>query len=133
MQHRNKNISLQVCCTVNVFNVLYLSEVAKWIYDKKFDFVYWNILHDAPQYSISTLPATAKEKIAQILNLQIFPQNYEKEIKGIVAFMLNGISTDGKTLRDSIRQIDQRRNQNLATVQPEFAKLIDYDFENTSG
>ena len=130
MRNRNNNISLQVCCTVNVFNVLYLAEVADWIYSKEFDFVYWNMLHDAPQYSIATLPNLAKEKIARILNLQIFPQACKKDIKGIVAFMLNGVSTDGNLLRNSIQQVDQRRNQNLSLIEPEFAKLIEYDFKN---
>lgn len=127
MRDRNSNISLQVCCTVNVFNVLYLAEVAEWIHSKNFDFVYWNMLHDAPQYSIAALPANAKEKIARILNLQIFPKEYDKDIKGIVAFMLNGVSTDGSVLRNSIRQVDQRRNQNLVTVESELAKLIGYE------
>lgn len=127
MRDRNSNISLQVCCTVNVFNILYLAEVAEWIYNKGFDFVYWNMLHDAPQYSIASLPSTAKEKIARILQLQIFPVECEEDIKSIVTFMINGVSTDGKLLKDSIRLVDQRRDQNLAQVEPELAKLIGYE------
>ncbi|MEY4029322.1 MAG: hypothetical protein RJA90_507, partial [Bacteroidota bacterium] len=41
------NIQLQVCSTVNVFNVLYLEHVAAWIDQQDFDFVYWNMMHDA--------------------------------------------------------------------------------------
>lgn len=127
MRNRNNNISLQVCCTVNVFNVLYLAEVADWIYSKGFDFVYWNMLHDAPQYSIASLPVGAKEKISRILQLQIFPKECEADIKGIVAFMLNGVSLDVQNLLNSIQQIDQRRNQRLDQAEPELAKLLNYE------
>ena len=45
LRARYSNIRLQVCCTVNIFNVLYLEEVASWILPQKFDFVYWNMMH----------------------------------------------------------------------------------------
>ena len=39
---------------------------------------------------------------------------------------LNGVSLDGNILRMRIDDLDRKRNQNLAQVEPEFAQLIDY-------
>jgi hypothetical protein len=51
LRARYSNIRLQVCCTVNVFNVYYLETVADWIMKQQFDFIYWNMLHDAYYFS----------------------------------------------------------------------------------
>ena len=55
------NIQLQCCSTVNVFNVMYLEGLANWIDTRKFDFVYWNMLHEAYYHSVGTLPESAKQ------------------------------------------------------------------------
>jgi hypothetical protein len=67
MRDRCSNIQLQVCSTVNVFNVYYLEELATWIDTQAFDFVYWNMMHEAYYFSINTLPDTAKKQISQRL------------------------------------------------------------------
>jgi MoaA/NifB/PqqE/SkfB family radical SAM enzyme len=127
MRARNNNITLQVCCTVNVFNVLYLKDVADWIHQQGFDFVYWNMLHDAPWLSIAKLPTDAKQHIAKHLNEQLFPAEYQTEIQKIVEFMNLGTSTTGKELIKNIRQLDQRRNESLKDVAPELAEVLNYD------
>jgi organic radical activating enzyme len=127
MQACNTNITLQVCCTVNVFNVLYLADVAAWIDQQNFDYVYWNMLHDAPWLSIAHLPADTKQHIASHLNQQSFPKEYQEEIQKIVEFMKKGTSTDGKDLLKNIEQLDSRRNESLKTVAPELAKILNYD------
>jgi MoaA/NifB/PqqE/SkfB family radical SAM enzyme len=80
MRERNSNLSLQVCCTVNVFNVLYLADVANWIYKQSFDFVYWNILHDAPWLSIANLPLEIKKEIMSYLNTKSLNHSPNKSI-----------------------------------------------------
>jgi len=40
--------------------------------------------------------------------------------------MNTGASTDGFMLRMKVRDLDQKRNQNMRDVAPEFADLIDY-------
>lgn len=127
MRKRNTNITLQVCCTVNIFNVLYLAAVAKWIHKQGFDFVYWNMLHDAPWLSIAHLPDTAKMHIAQHLTQQSFPEEYQAEIEKIVEFMNLGPGSNGKELIKNIQQLDIRRNESLRTVAPELAKILNYD------
>jgi len=131
MRKRNDNITLQVCCTVNIFNVLYLADVAAWIDQQGFDFVYWNMLHDAPWLSIAHLPAPVKMAIADHLNTQSFRPEYQAEIQKIVEFMNLGTSTDGKDLIKNIQQLDSRRNESLKLVAPELTKILNYDQTST--
>ena len=127
MRSRNTNITLQACCTINVFNVYYLETVANWIVQQGFDFIYWNMMHDAYYFSISTLPDSAKTVIAeQLLSAQV-PEKIKEEFVRVVDFMNRGVSlNDGHLLKMNIRDLDFKRQQNLATVEPEFAKLIEY-------
>lgn len=126
LRRSNPNIQLQVCSTVNVFNVCYLEELAHWIDQQQFDFVYWNMMHEAYYFSISTLPESAKRVITQRLQLaQVTPQD-RKEFDQIIDFMNRGASLDGNILRMKIADLDRKRNTDLRQVEPEFAELIDY-------
>jgi MoaA/NifB/PqqE/SkfB family radical SAM enzyme len=127
MRSRNSNITLQVCCTVNIFNILYLAELAQWIDQQNFDYVYWNILHDAPWLSVAHLPIYAKSCITNHLTAQLFPSKYQDELQKIIEFMNQGISSDGKNLIKNIHQLDRRRNESIKTVSPELAKILRYD------
>jgi hypothetical protein len=40
--------------------------------------------------------------------------------------MNGGADSDGFILRMKVRDLDRKRNQNLATVAPELAELIEY-------
>ena len=128
LRDRNTNIRLQVCTTVNVFNVLYLDDVARWIDQQGFDFVYWNMMHDAWYFSIATLPETVKTQISKYLLSTPVPDKYQDEFKKIVDFMNRGASTDGFILKMKIRDLDRKRQQNMKDVAPEFAELIGYDY-----
>ena len=127
MRDRNSNIRLQVCTTVNVFNVYYLEDVADWIGNQTFDFVYWNMMHEAYYFSISTLPEAAKHAVADRLMNAVVDESTRKEFDQIIDFMNNGASLDGNILRMRVADLDRKRQQNLAVVQPEFAQLIDYN------
>ena len=122
------NIQLQCCSTVNVFNVRYIDQLAHWIVEQQFDFVYWNMMHDAWYFSIATLPDDAKTAIAEHLTTANVPAHYREEFDRIVEFMTKGASTDGNIMRMRIRDLDRKREQNLATVEPEFAAAINYDY-----
>ena len=53
-EHRSDKLTLSICHTVNIFNVLYLPEFLKWT--KEIDYsVYLNSLH-AVSYTHLTLP-----------------------------------------------------------------------------
>jgi sulfatase maturation enzyme AslB (radical SAM superfamily) len=124
MRLAHKNIQLQCCSTVNIFNVRYIDQLADWISAQGFDFVYWNIMHDAPHFSIAALPESAKKAVAE--HLSKAQTGYQKDFEGIVDFMMQGQSTDGIETCQQILKLDQRRNQNLADVAPELVKLLDY-------
>ena len=121
------NISLQVCSTVNVFNVLYLPELAAWNSAQGFDYVYWNMMHEAYYFSISTLPEAAKSAITMKLrNSGSASDAAQTEFNRIVDFMNGGVSLDGQLLRMKIADLDRKRNQDLRVVEPELAELIGY-------
>jgi len=121
------NIELQVCTTVNVFNVRYLGDVAAWLAHNResFTFVYWNMMHDAWYFSIACLPDTAKTAITEYLDS--VETIYRSEFDRIRDFMNGGASTDGFMTRMKIADLDRKRNQDLYTVAPEFAQLIGYN------
>ena len=127
MRDSMPNLQLQCCTTVNVFNVRYLDEVALWISLQDFDFVYWNMMHDAWYFSISRLPAAAKQQIADHLATCEAPEQYRSEIVRIIDFMIRGESSDGEETRQQIRQLDQRRQQDLKKTAPDLAQILGYE------
>ena len=126
LRRRRRNISLQVCATVNVFNVAYLEELSHWIEQQEFDYVYWNMMHEAYYFSISTLPERAKRVIAQRLTLAQVNVQDRLEFDRIIDFMMGGASLDGQVLRMKLADLDCRRGTNLSVTEPELAELIDY-------
>ena len=126
LRKQHSNIKLQVCCTVNIFNVFYLDTVAKWIDQQEFDFVYWNVMHDAEYFSIRSLPDSAKTVIADHLRSALVPARTQREFDHVITFMRRGTSTDGVRMREEIARVDRRREQNLCTVAPELAEIINY-------
>jgi MoaA/NifB/PqqE/SkfB family radical SAM enzyme len=125
----HSNIRLQICTTVNVFNVYYIDQVAQWIQHnrKSFDYVYWNMLHEIWYFSISRLPRAVKSALKLHLDTCDIPMEFREEFDRIVDFMNNGESSDGSAMLAAMRQLDQRRNQNLRDVAPELADLIGYE------
>jgi len=126
MRDRNSNITLQVCSTINVFNVMYLEQLANWIDSQRFDFVYWNMMHEAYYFSVSTLPDTAKSVAKQRLKDAKISPAHRKEFDRVIEFIDRGASLDGKILRMKVADLDWRRKQNLCEVEPELAQAIGY-------
>jgi ubiquitin len=100
--------------------------VANWIAQQNFDFVYWNMMHEAYYFSISTLPESAKQAIAAHLRSAQVDKVTRTEFDRIIDFMNNGVGLDGNVLRMRIKDLDFKRQQRLQDVEPEFAGLIDY-------
>lgn len=127
LRGQHDNIRLQCCSTVNVFNVFYLEPLSHWIKSKNFDFVYWNIMHDAWYFSVASLPLSVKHVVQNRLLNAAIPKQWQKDFVNIVGFMNQGQSTDGQELRRQIKILDQRRNQNLTDVMSELAQAINYE------
>ena len=126
LREQYSNIQLQVCSTVNVFNVYYLEDLANWIDGQSFDFVYWNMMHEAFYFSVGTLPDSAKHALIQRLSQANISSRHRTEFENIIQFIKNGASMDGVMLRMKIAELDRKRNQDFRTVEPEMAELIDY-------
>jgi MoaA/NifB/PqqE/SkfB family radical SAM enzyme len=126
MRDRNTNIQLQVCSTVNVFNVMYLEGLANWIDQRSFDFVYWNMLHEAYYHSVGTLPERAKQIAIERLQNANVTEYHRKEFNNIIDFINGGVSLDGNILRMKVKDVDQRRKQDLCDHHPELAQAIEY-------
>ena len=125
---QHSNIELQVCTTVNIFNVRYLKDIAQWLErnQSSFTFVYWNMMHDAWYFSIACLPDDAKKAISEYLDSAT--TIYRNEFDRIRDFMNSGASTDGFMTRMKIADLDRKREQNFAVTCPEMAQLINYEF-----
>ena len=125
----HSNIVLQLCCTVNVFNVYYIDQVAAWIQKnrKSFNFVYWNMLHEIWYFAINRLPRGVKSALKLHLETCDIPREFREEFDNIIDFMNTGESSDGTAMLAAMRELDRRRNQNLSHVMPELADLIGYD------
>jgi MoaA/NifB/PqqE/SkfB family radical SAM enzyme len=127
MRKRLSNIQLQACITVNVFNVMYLEDIANWAEQQKFNFVYWNMLHEAFYFSIGTMPADVKQKVEQRLRAAQVSQKSQQEFNKIIDFMNNGVELDGFMLKLKVRDLDCKRNQDLRDHHPELADAIGYN------
>ena len=58
----------------------------------------------------------------------VVDESTRREFNQIIDFMHKGTSLDGNILRMRVADLDRKRKQNLAAVQPELAKLIGYAF-----
>jgi hypothetical protein len=111
-----------------VFNIRYIDQLAVWLdrNTNSFEFVYWNVMHDAWYFSVATLPDTAKLALTQHLSTAAIPPRWQGEFARIVDFMNGGASTDGFMLRMKIQDLDLKRNTDFAISCPEMAELIEY-------
>ena len=51
----------------------------RWIDTRSFDFVYWNMLHEARYHSVGTLPTRAKELVSNRLMASKVSDSHMKE------------------------------------------------------
>jgi MoaA/NifB/PqqE/SkfB family radical SAM enzyme len=121
------NIVLQVCSTINVFNVMYLEGLANWIDSVGFDNIYWNIVHEEQSVSIRSLPDQTKQIAIKRLQSAKVSSQHAKEFENAVRFMEQGRSLDGTELLRKVKDKDQIRNENLWDHHPELAEAIGYE------
>lgn len=123
----NSNIQLQVCSTISVYNVMYLEGLATWINGRSFDFIYWNMLHEAYFHSIGTMPDKAKQIAIRRLQDADVTAYHRAEFNKAIDFINNGVTLDGSILRMRIKDVDWRRTQDLRDHHSEFAEAIGYE------
>ena len=119
------NISLQLCTTINVYNVLYLHDIVNWEHFKDFDFVFWNMLHDAPQHNIKSLPKFAKDIVTEcLLETPVNVTHIQQEFSNVVKFMNSGKGAPYHDFIQTIERLDKRRNQSLKDTHRELYEII---------
>lgn len=117
------NISLQVCCTISVFNILYIGQLWDLFCDMEMDYIYWNILHDPPHLSIAHAPEEVKTAARKKLALWM-DQSVAEEFRKVMTFMDQGDSWNGDQLREDILKLDVRREERLIEVLPELNRAL---------
>jgi UDP-N-acetylglucosamine enolpyruvyl transferase len=99
---------------------------------QEFDFVYWNMLHEARYFSIASLPARAKELACRRLDLATVSSFHRREFDLIRDFMMAGESIAAAQICQQIYLLDQRRDQDLSKTIWELAESLGYDKDKFS-
>jgi len=123
LRSQSGNISLQICCTISVFNVLYIGTLWDLFRNMDMDFIYWNMLHDPPHLSIAHAPEAVKAAARTELALWL-DHAVGEEFRRVLAFMDQGQSWDGQQLIEDIRKLDQRRGEQLIVALPELNSAL---------
>jgi len=123
---KHKNLSTQLCFTINMFNCLYIGELLKWAETKYFDHIHWNMLHDPQHFNVSCVPENMKEYfIDSLTRKQTFDRKYISEAESLKRF----ISSDGNPhssefILEMIQRTDKFRGESFAKLYPELYELL---------
>ena len=122
-QHRN--FTTQICCTVNMFNITNIQNIAYWIQSKPFDYVYLNLLHSDPVWSIKNLPDSVKQLVMSRIDLIKLSGDIRSQLVPILDFMHQPAEIALFTERkERIIKHDDFRKENLIAVFPELSELL---------
>jgi MoaA/NifB/PqqE/SkfB family radical SAM enzyme len=123
-----KNITTQLCFTVNIQNVYYLDELLTWAATKKFGSIYFNLLHSPNHMSIQYMTADAKKLVLEKLRGTNWNSNlFQREIDNIVNFIENGRGSNGEEFRERMQKADAHRKQNFLDSHYEIAQAMGYE------
>lgn len=131
LRRNSKNIQLQLCCTISIWNVAYFNDIAAWASLFPWDFVYWNYLHDSPVWCIANMVEPVKDNIAKHLQSQLIVDQHADARDKIIDFMYSregymGCGRGG-ALTDEIERLDRLRNQRLGDIAPLLAEILYYN------
>jgi MoaA/NifB/PqqE/SkfB family radical SAM enzyme len=123
-----KNLTTQLCFTVNIQNVFYLDELLDWAETKGFNDIYFNMLHSPEHMSIRNLTVDAQKLILNKLETTPWKSiKYQREIENIIKFIKNGAGSDGKEFLERMKLADVYRKQNFKNTHPEIAITMGYE------
>ena len=123
----SKNISTQICCTINIQNIYNLDNMADWIKQQNFDYVYYNYLHEAKEWNVQYLPIHLKHKIKNKLEAYDGDLWHYKQIQNAINFMMStNLHTEemAHKRKIKIKMSDQFRNESFAEIFPELKELL---------
>ena len=117
------NLSIQVCTTINVMNILYLDEIEQFVEKINPEFWHINILHAPTEFDVQRIPHNIKEKI----NNKLKKHSKSKEITVALNYMNNkeyNISDWREILLHKLTNLDNTRGENFQKTFPELCSLI---------
>jgi MoaA/NifB/PqqE/SkfB family radical SAM enzyme len=127
-RNQHKNITTQLCFTVNIQNVFYLDELLDWAETKEFNDIYFNMLHSPDHMCIRNLTDTAQLLVLNKLETTSWKSiKYQKEIENIVKFIRNGSGSDGQEFLERMKLTDKYRKQNFKITHYEIAVAMGYE------
>ena len=121
------NITTQVCCTINVQNIYNLDNMADWIRQQSFDYVYYNYLHEAKEWNVQYLPMHLKQTIKTKLESYNSNAWHKEQIQNAINFMMDNNLHDETMLqkrRLKIKMSDDFRSESFAETFPELKELV---------
>ena len=121
------NITLQMCITANIQNVLYLPEVMDYVWAKGFRDVYINMLHDPFQLNIKQMTSAAIELVCNRLNQVPTSNRFYRDFQQLITVIQTGDGSDGTEFCKTIKRGDVYRKQNFADHHLEIAKAMGYE------
>jgi MoaA/NifB/PqqE/SkfB family radical SAM enzyme len=126
LRDTSRNITLQVCITVNIQNVYYLEDLLQWVDTQGFNMVYVNMLHDPLYMNIAQMTLAAKQLVIDKLRAGIFHPRYHSDIDSIIRFIENGSSSNGQDFCDFMKRTDANRKENFVNSHKEIAEVMGY-------
>ena len=126
LRSESRNITLQVCMTVNIQNVYYFEDLCGWVDTQGFNMVYVNMLHDPLHMNISRMTKSAQELVINKLRTGNFNNRYQSDVDSIIRFIENGSGSDGKDFCEFMQRTDFNRNENFAITHKEIAEAMGY-------
>ena len=128
LQIMYKNITTQLCFTINIQNVYYLDELLAWADTKRFGSIYFNMLHSPNHMSIQYMTPAARKLVLNKLKTKFWTTDkYQQEIDNVIKFIELGPGSDGAEFLRQMKQTDAYRKQNFADTHPEIAKAMGYE------
>lgn len=122
-----KNITTQLCFTINIQNVYYIDELMTWAAPKMFNSIHFNMLHSPNHMSVQYMTPAAQELTIAKLQSVTWPGRYQQEVDNVVKFIQNGQGSDGAEFLRQMQRTDTYRKQCFTDTHPEIAKAMGYE------
>ena len=122
-----KNITTQLCFTINIQNVYYIDELMTWAAPKMFNSIHFNMLHSPNHMSVQYMTPAAQELVIAKLQSVTWPGRYQQEVDNVVKFIQNGQGSDGAEFLRQMQRTDTYRKQCFTDTHPEIAKAMGYE------
>jgi len=128
LQKTYKNITTQLCFTVNIQNIFYIDELLSWAETKNFGDIYFNMLHSPNHMSIQFMTPTAKKLVIdKFKSIDWTSKQYQNEVNNIIQFIQNGPGSDGRYFLEKMQRADGYRKQNFKDTHLEIALAMGYE------